>query len=166
VITANPLERLALLLVSSPVVLSPLATVLFTTATSRRRCDVPRPRCHRLWRRRVRPFGGVATACGGAVHYRFAVGASSPLVTAQSRLGIGVTACAVAWRHRLCRRRLRCRRLRRCLSLPLRAVAAVTSFGRAATACGDGVCGRSVVSPSLVAAPFTTASPWARRHRL
>jgi hypothetical protein len=135
-------RHLASPLVSSLVVLSPLATVPFTTATSRHRCNVSRPRCHRLWRRRVRPFGCVATACGGAVRYRFTVGASSPLVTAPCLPGVGVTACAVAWRHRLCRRRLCCRRLRRCLSLPLRVVAAVTSLGRVATACGDGVCGR------------------------
>ena len=47
------------------------------------------------------------------------------------------------WRHRLCRRWLRCRRLRLRRSLPLRDVAAVTSLGRVAIASGDDVCGLS-----------------------
>ncbi len=79
-------------LVSSPVALSPLATEPFNyfTATGRHRCDVPWPRRHRLWQRRVRPFGCVAIACGGAVHYRVRD------VTAVTSPGCVATACGLA----------------------------------------------------------------------
>jgi hypothetical protein len=83
-------RRLTSPLVSSPVALSPLATAPFTTATGRRRCDVPWPRRHRLWQRRVRPFGCVAIACGVAVHYRVWD------VTAVTSPGCVATACGLA----------------------------------------------------------------------